>query len=264
MDRETLSGFQHVLITGASAGIGEAYARALAATATHMVLVARRQERLETLAKELAEHCEIGIVIADLATTEGQIRVVEAIRQGPPLDLLINNAGFSTLGPFAQSDLDDEFKMLRLHQEATLALTRAALPMMLERDRGAVINVASVGGFAALPSVATYAATKAFLVSFSRSLRAELASSALRVQCLCPGYTKTEIHSRDSFQGFDVDRVPEELWMDAETVVDESLQALGGAPERWLVVTGDGNRSLVTAALQDLSSSVGPSQGGPD
>ncbi|GAB5414691.1 MAG: SDR family oxidoreductase [Congregibacter sp.] len=248
------------LITGASAGIGESYVRKLAAGCERIRVVARRAERLEKLAKELASQCEIVPIIADLSTTEGQAAVVESIRQQPAPDVLINNAGFSTLGHFASSELDKEFEMLRLHQEATLALTRAALPAMLERGSGAIINVSSIGGFADMPGVATYGASKAFLVSFSRSLRSELVDSGVHVQCLCPGYTRTEIHSRESFVGFDVSRVPDEMWMEADAVVDESLNALGDClskqGKRWLVITGEQNRQLVQKALKQLADEV--------
>jgi short-subunit dehydrogenase len=246
----------HALVTGASAGIGEAYVRQLASRCDTIVVVARREERLRELAAELAGQCRIEILVADLGTVEGQARVVEAIRQGPALDLLINNAGFSTLGAFATSVLDDEIAMLRLHHEATLALTRAALPAMLEAGRGAVINVASIGGLVGMPNVAVYGASKAFLVSFSRSLRQELAGTGVQVQCLCPGYTRTEIHSRDSFKGFDIERIPEALWMDAETVVDESLTALDASGDPWLLVPGAHNRKVVLAAMDELQAAI--------
>ena len=249
-------GFEQVLVTGASAGIGQAFARALAPAARRMVLVARRAERLQALAGELRKHAEVLVLPVDLGATEGQTRVVEAIRQGPALDLLVNNAGFSTWGPFAASDLDAELAMLRLHQDATLALTRAALPAMRAARRGALINVASVGGFARMPSVASYAASKAFLVSFSRSLHAELADTGVRVQCLCPGYTRTEIHSRDTLSGFDAERVPAHLWMEAEAVVAASLAALARDVPPWLLVPGELNRQFVSGALQDLAAAV--------
>ena len=249
-------GFEQVLVTGASAGIGRAFARALAPAARRMVLVARRAERLQALAGELRKHAEVLVLPVDLGATEGQTRVVEAIRRGPALDLLVNNAGFSTWGPFAASDLDTELAMLRLHQDATLALTRAALPAMRAARRGALINVASVGGFARLPSAASYAASKAFLISFSRSLHAELADTGVRVQCLCPGYTRTEIHSRDTLSGFDVGRVPAPLWMEAEAVVAASLAALAQEAPPWLLVPGELNRQFVSGALQDLAAAV--------
>jgi short-subunit dehydrogenase len=253
-----MSNWTRALITGASSGIGEAYVRQLASRCQSMLIVARREERLRALAAELADSCSIDVLSADLAGSEGQARVVEAIRQGPALDLLINNAGFSTAGPFAESVLDEEMQMLRLHQEATLALTRAALPAMLERGRGDVINVSSIGGLASLPGVASYAASKAFLISFSRSLREEVAAAGLRVQCLCPGYTRTEIHSRDSFRGFDVDQVPDKLWMSSEEVVGESLAAIESDAAPWLVVTGEHNRRVVERSLKQLLEDVSP------
>ena len=252
----TDSAFEQVLVTGASAGIGAAFVRALAPVARRIVLVARRAQRLQALAGELREHGEVLVLPADLGTTEGQTRVVEAIRQGPALDLLVNNAGFSTWGPFASSTLDAELAMLRLHQDATLTLTRAALPAMREARRGVLINVASIAGFASMPSVASYAASKAFLISFSRSLQAELADTGVRVQCLCPGYTRTEIHSRETFTGFDVERVPAHLWMAPEAVVAESLAALAQDSPPWLLVTGEINRQLVSGALRDLAAAV--------
>ncbi|MEM1190356.1 MAG: SDR family NAD(P)-dependent oxidoreductase [Pseudomonadota bacterium] len=245
----------HALITGASSGIGEAFARRLATSCDRLVLVARRGERLQTLAAELGRDCSIEILTADLTSVEGQARVVEAIRQGPALDLLVNNAGFSTLNSFATSVLDAELAMLRLHDDATLALTRAALPAMMDCGRGAVINVSSVAAALCLPTVASYAATKAFLLSFSRSLHAELADSGVGVQCLCPGYTRTEIHSRDSFAGFDVSRVPDEMWMEPMAVVDESLAALADR-DVWLVAPGEHNRKLMRDSLTALVSAL--------
>ncbi|MFT7286345.1 MAG: short-subunit dehydrogenase [Halieaceae bacterium] len=243
------------LVTGASSGIGEEFVRSLAGHCEHIVVVARRAERLEGLAASLASQCRVEALQADLASTEGQARVIEHIRQGPALDLLVNNAGFSTLGPFASSLLDRELEMLRLHQDATLALTRAALPGMIEAGHGAIINVASVAAFLQVPGVAVYGATKAFLLSYSRSLRAELAGSGVLVQCLCPGYTRTEIHSRDSFAGFDVSRVPGDMWMETDEVVAQSLQAL--AEDRWLVVPGEANRALAEKGLGELVDALG-------
>lgn len=266
-----VEGLSRVLVTGASAGIGEAYVRQLAPYCESMVMVARREDRLHALREALAGECNIECVVADLATLEGQSRVVECIRQGSPLELLVNNAGFSTLGPFADCTLDDELEMLRLHQEATLALSRAALPAMRKQGKGAIINVSSIGGLLEMPGVAVYGASKSFLVSFTRSLRAELGEEGVRVQCLCPGYTRTEIHSRDRFSGFDVNRVPAEMWMEADAVVKESLEALfaqgqgsTGAKtgDHWLVIPGRKNRQLVAHALQGLLDEVSAADSG--
>lgn len=246
------------LITGASAGIGAAYVRQLAGACSSQLLVARRRERLEALADELAGQCRIDVLEADLTTVEGQARVVEAIRQGPPLSLLVNNAGFSTFGPFVRSNLDAELAMLRLHEQATLALTRAALPAMAAAGTGAIVNVASIGALFAMPAVASYGATKAFLLSFSRSLRAEVGGHGIAIQCLCPGYTRTEIHGRESFRDFDPAVVPDHLWMTADEVVAASLEALAADNGGWLVVPGAQNRELVRRALAELADAIGP------
>ena len=247
--------WQRALITGASAGIGEAYARALAGQCASLSLVARRGERLAALAAELDPQCSVDVVCADLQSVPGIAAVVEHIRQRGPVDLLVNNAGFSTLGPFRNSDLDSELAMVRLHQDATLALTRAALPAMIEAGHGAVINVSSLAAYATLPGVATYAGTKAFLANFSLALQAEVAASGVRVQCLCPGYTRTEIHSRESFAGFDTSRIPDALWMESDEVVAASLDAL--ATGQVLVVPGEQNRKLAREALESIISALG-------
>lgn len=240
------------LVTGASAGLGDSYVRQLAERCDSIVVVARRGERLVELSKALAGHCAVEAVEADLATVEGQARVVETIRQGPAIDLLVNNAGYSTIGPYGGSDLDEELGMLRLHNEATMVLTRAAIPAMIERGSGAVINVASVAGLVSTPNVAVYGATKAFLVSFTRALRQELKDSGVRMQCLCPGYTRSEIHSRATMADFDVNIVPEKLWMDADTVVAESLAAITDAADQWLLVPGEHNRKIVAREMDQL------------
>lgn len=240
------------LITGASAGLGDSYVKQLAERCDSMLVVARRGDRLQELADALAEQCAVETLEADLATVEGQARAVEAIRQGPAIDLLVNNAGYSTIGAYATSNLDDELGMLRLHNEAPMVLTRAALPAMIEQGSGAVINVASVAGLVSTPNVAVYGATKAFLVSFTRALRQELKGNGIRMQCLCPGYTRSEIHSRETMKDFDVNIVPEKLWMDADTVVAESLAAITDDADQWLLVSGEHNRKVVAREMDAL------------
>jgi uncharacterized protein len=245
------------LVTGASSGLGEEYLRQLAPRCRRIIAVARRGDRLEALAAELAGVVPVEPLVADLATVEGQVRVVEALRQRGPVQLLVNNAGFGTFGPFAACDLDQELAMVRVHQDATLRLTRAALPFMREAGGGQLINVASIGAFLPMPSTAVYGATKAFLSAFSVSLQAEVRRDGIRVQALCPGLTRTEIHSRDSFAGFDASRLPPELWMEVDAVVAESLAALDGDSDDVVVVTGPQNRAMVSGALRDLAGSVG-------
>jgi short-subunit dehydrogenase len=241
------------LVTGASSGLGAEFVRQLAPRCRRILAVARRGERLATLAAATGS-CAVEPLVADLATVEGQARVVEAIRQCGPVQLLVNNAGFATFGPFAESTLDDELAMVRLHQEATLVLTRAVLPFMRAAGGGAIINVASLGAFLPLPGTAVYGASKAFLHAFSESLGLEEAGNGIRVQSLCPGLTHTEIHDRPTFAGFDKSRLPEALWMDAPAVVAESLGALDGAAAP--LIPGQHNRARALEALERLRGSV--------
>lgn len=241
--------FDTALITGASAGIGKAYAQALAGRVRQLILVARRQERLEVLAEELRpQGCEVHVVAADLADTVGLTRVVETIRQRGPVDLLINNAGLGTNGPFAEQDMDSQLQMVRVHIDATLALTRAVLPAMREKQRGFVISVSS--GVALIPfaGVAVYGGTKAFLNNFSEALQNEEANNGIRMQCLCPGYTRTEFHYTETFQGFDPNQVPEAMWMEPEEVARESLAALETGPV--VLIPGAGNRQMMVGAVR--------------
>jgi len=217
--------FRTALITGASAGLGEEYARQLAAAGTDLVLVARRRDRLEVLAAGLrGKHgVEVEILSADLSTAEGLALAEARIAASPPLDLLVNNAGFGGRTSFAKGEAADHLTMVRVHVDATVRLTRAALPGMIDRGRGAVINVASVAAFSSA-SGAMYSGTKAFLVMFSESLQAELFSKGVFVQALCPGMTHTEFH-----QVAEIDKaiVPKPFWMTAEKVVRISLRRLG-------------------------------------
>lgn len=242
------------LVTGASSGIGEQFCRALAGRCDRIIAVARRGERLEALAAELAGETEVVPVVADLATVEGVTRAMEALRQRGPVHYLVNNAGFSTLGPFAESSIDRELAMVRVHIDASVSLCRAALPFMIEAGGGCIINVASIGAFLPMRSTAGYGACKAFLASFSSSLQEEVAGRGVRVQCLCPGFTRTEIHDTDDFAGFDKQKIPEALWMQADEVVAASLAALG--EERVLVIPGEGNVGLVRDALERQLNSV--------
>ena len=174
---------------------------------------------------------------------------MEAIRQKGPLDYLINNAGFSTLGNFEREQIDSQHAMVNLHINATLSLCRAAIPFMREIGGGNIINVSSLGGCMPFPGVAVYSATKAFLNSFSISLQGELADSGIFVQALCPGYTRTEIHDLPSMSRFDKSAVPEEYWMEAEEVVGQSLKGLGNG--QVVLVTGEGNLVMAQKGLKN-------------
>lgn len=212
------------LITGASSGIGAAFARALAARGYDLILVARRKDPLEQLAAELRP-ASAEVVPADLADDSGLRLVEERIAAAPALDLLVNNAGFGTVGMFPAAKLDPQDKMHRLHVIATMHLTHAAVRAMVARNRGAIINVSSVAGFGMSPGNVSYCSTKAWMNSFTEGLAMELRAmgSAVRLQSLCPGFTITSFHET---MGVARNKIPRSLWMRAEDVVAASLQGL--------------------------------------
>jgi len=213
------------LITGASAGMGAEYARQLAAAGTDLVLVARRLDRLEALAGELrGKHgVKVEALQADLSTAEGVAAVERRIGAGAPIDLLVNNAGYGGRTGFSKGETADHLSMVRVHVDATIRLTKAALPGMIDRGQGAVINIASIAAFSPF-SGAMYSGTKSFLAMFSQNLQVELRAKGIIVQALCPGMTHTEFH-----QVAEIDKsiVPQPLWMTAGKVVRISLRRLG-------------------------------------
>lgn len=236
------------LVTGASSGLGQEFCRQLAGRCEVIIAVARREDRLRALAESLAGKAEVHCVVADLTTVEGVTRTVESLRQLGPVDILVNNAGYGTFGKFEQAELAEQLAMVRLHIDATVELSRAALPFMRQLGGGHIVNLASLGAFTALKDSAVYGATKAFLVAFSRSLQEEVRDAGIRVQCLCPGFIRTEMHDGDGFAGFEKDRTPARLWMESEAVVAASLAALDG--EAVVVVPGEVNREIAVAAIR--------------
>ncbi|MFH1572662.1 MAG: SDR family oxidoreductase [Acidobacteriota bacterium] len=234
------------LITGASSGIGAEFARALAAGGHDLVLVARRRERLEELAGQLhRDHAvEAKVEVADLACEEGIESVAGQIASEDRLELLVNNAGFGVLGNFAEAGLEAQARMHRLHVLAAMRLTHAALPGLLARNRGGVINVSSVAAFLRMPGNVSYNSTKAWMNAFSESLALELESvgSRVRVQALCPGFTYSEFHDVAGLDRRQIMPRPK-WWLTAEFVVAESLKGL--ARGRWLVIPGWRYRFLV-------------------
>jgi short-subunit dehydrogenase len=215
--------FQSALVTGASSGIGESVARRLASAGVPTVVVARRRERLEALAEELPG---IEVLVGDLRRPESR-RDIEArlADDDRPIDLLVNNAGFGTSGPVASIDSRRLADEVRLNVLALTLLTRAALPGMLARGRGWILNVSSVAGFQPAPNLATYAATKAYVTSFTEALHEELRGTGVRATALCPGLTRTEFQSISNTTGF-VDRYPARVWLTADEVAAAGLDAV--------------------------------------
>ena len=220
------------VVTGASSGIGEAYARRLAADGHDLVLVARRAARLDALSSTLraAHRVEVHTLAADLGDPDELRRVCGTVEDARA-DVLVNNAGLAHYKPFAQLPAEEARELVEVNALAPVLLTRAALPGMVERGRGAVVNVASLLAFSAsvqlpqLPMRAVYAATKSFLVAFSRIVAAEVRPHGVVVQVVCPGVVRSEFHSR---QGMDMGHVPR---MEPDAVVEASLADLAAGVE---------------------------------
>ncbi len=229
------------LITGASSGIGRAIAVRLAADGSDLVLVARRAELLEDLADELRTTggVDVEVMVADLTDPADLAGVEDRLRRDPPVDLLVNNAGVGAQGRFAEIPLDWQDSQVRLNVLAPVRLTHAALEGMLARGRGGVLNVSSIAGIQPLPNVATYAATKAYLSSFSHSLHEEVRRSGVVVTALLPGFTQTGFHE---VAGANRSIVPAGAWMSAEAVAGAGLRAV--ARGRAQCVPGLGYRIL--------------------
>ena len=242
------------LITGASSGIGAEFARQLAGRGMNLVLVARREERLAALSDALQRRYGVRaeVFVADLARTDEVKRVEHRIVQLTDLEILVNNAGFGIEGSFTEVDVEGQIDMIHVHVVATVRLTRAALPAMIDRRRGFVINVSSIAAF--MTGDITYCATKTYIYSFSESLQDELRDTGVRVQALCPSYTRTGFHETESIRGFDKSRIPEWMWMPVEQVVHVSLKALGR--KRVLVVPGLINRLIVRGLRCPLTRSI--------
>jgi uncharacterized protein len=230
------------LITGPTSGIGNAFARRLAADGHDLVLVSRDATRLEELAHGLRSTygVDIEVLAADLADDEGCRSIEKRLSDGSPVDLLVNNAGFSINQRFLTGDIENEEAMLRVLVRAVLRLTRAAVPGMVARRHGAVINVSSVAGF--VPQ-STYSAAKAWVTAFSQSLSGDLAGTGVRVMALCPGFTHTEFHDR---AGHDMSKTPHWLWLDAPQVVDDALRDLRRGND--VSVPGAQYKAIVTLA----------------
>ena len=212
------------LITGASSGIGEAFARKLAARGHNLLLVARSEDKLITLCNELgrARGIRAQYVAIDLSEPEAPARLFEETKtRNLQIDFLINNAGFGSMGDFAKLDLARELKMIDLNVRALVELTHRFLAPMRERKSGSIINVASTAGFQPVPFMATYAATKAFVLSFSEALWEENRPHGVKVMALCPGVTDTNF-----FEASRMQRPPARASQTPDEVVDTALRGL--------------------------------------
>ncbi len=213
------------LITGASSGLGEQFAYALAQQKYDLVLTARRGDRLTAVADKArkAGASMVEVIEADLARREAPAEIfakVEALRV--QVDYLVNNAGFGTSGRFDRLPLERELEEIDLNVSGLVAMTRLFLPAMVGRDRGTIINVASTAAFQAVPYMATYAATKAFVLSFTEALSGEVAGSGVKISALCPGPVRTEFQAVAKNEH---GKLPNFAYLDAETVVAQGIAA---------------------------------------
>jgi len=195
---------QTALITGASAGIGRELARLAARDGQNLVLVARRRDRLDELAGELtaAHGVQVTVLPADLGAPGAAVGIAQSLTSASiTIDCLVNNAGFGTLGPFAETDCARQLEMIDVNVGSLVELCRLFLPGMIARKRGRILNVASVAGFVPGPYMATYYASKAFVLSFTEALATELRGSSVTVTASCPGPTATEFGSVASSEG---------------------------------------------------------------
>jgi len=228
------------LITGASAGIGREFARQLAGRAGSVVLVARRRERLEQLRNELTNgnpNLNVHVYDVDLADKAQVDALIDSLaRDKIDIDLLINNAGLGDSGPFATSDPERIDQIIQVNMSALTLLTRKLLPPMIARKRGAILNVSSSAGFLPIPGFAIYAASKAYVTSFSEAIFSELRGTGVSVCALCPGPVHTEFNDVAQRPGEARDRSPEFVYVPVEQVVRDALAAVEA--DRPLIIPG--------------------------
>ncbi len=239
-------------MTGASAGIGRAFALALAARGFDLVVVARDEQRLRDLAAQLGNDHDASteVLIADLVTEVGIAAVVGRLEErARPIELVVNNAGFGTRGRFWELDADHELEEVHLNVAAVVRLTHAAIGPMVDRGSGGVINVSSVAAYQPVPFSAVYSATKAFVSSFTNALHEELRHTGVRAMVLAPGFTHTEFHERS---GVDVSGWSKIVWQEADEVVEHALRSY----ERGRAVCVPGAFNKIAAAFSGTMPAV--------
>jgi uncharacterized protein len=214
------------LVTGASSGIGAAIATSLAKRGHALTLVARREDRLTELASELHEDYGVraGVVACDLADPAERDRLATKVTElDLEVEVLVNNAGFGSAGDFVDADRERQVEMVRVNCETVVDLSGRYLPAMAQRGRGAVINVASMAAFQPLPKNATYAATKAFVLSFTEALHHELKGAGVTASAVCPGPVRTEFMDAAGMER--TESTPDFIWTSAEDVAEEAVKA---------------------------------------
>src|SRR4051795_7976213 len=236
------------LVTGASSGIGAEIARGLARRGQGVTLVARREERLRELAEELAgEHgVRTETISADVSDTDDRNRLKSEIEErGLTVEVLVNNAGYGSGGKFIELDHDSEAGMIPTNVESVVAPTGIFLPDMVDRGRGAVLNLASLIAFQPVPFQATYGASKAAILSFTEAVHEELRGTGVTITAICPGPVRTEFGEVGGFGGAD-EKIPDFVWLEADKVAEDALEGLE-----------KGDRVVVPGALNQLAAYSG-------
>jgi uncharacterized protein len=237
-----------ILITGASSGIGADLARQLSERGYNVTLTARRRERLEELADELREAHGVRVDVepSDLGEEAERKKLIAKLQKGEREVVgVCNNAGFGNLGRFLNVELEEELSVVKLNVEAVHHLTGAFLPRMVEQGSGAILNVASTAAFQPLPGFATYAASKAFVHSFSEALHSEVSGSGVSVTSLCPGFTKTEFEQAAGAED-EAQRLPGFTWMESADVARQGVEGMLA-----------GKRTVVPGVLNKVVSTSG-------
>jgi short-subunit dehydrogenase len=229
------------IVTGASSGIGAELARGLARRGHNVGLVARRRERLEALAEELSGDVRAEVLEADLEDEAARAALADRVDGlGLSVEILCNNAGYGTYGDFVELDRERELAMTRANCEAAIDLAGRWLPGMVERGRGAILNTVSTAGFQPLPGNATYAASKAYILSWTEAVHTEVRGKGVTITALCPGPVKTEFQDISDAHDF-ADKLPKPLWVAPEKVAEKGLRGLEKGKR--VVVPGLGNRA---------------------
>jgi short-subunit dehydrogenase len=226
------------VVTGASSGIGAAIARELADRGHGVTLVARREDRLRELADELAGRVRVEVIACDVADSAARAGLFDEVdRRGLTADILVNNAGIGTIGAVTNASVDDEIAQVRVNVEAVIDLTTRAVQQMVPRGRGAILNIGSTAGYHPFPGQAGYAATKAFVITYTEGLRGELAGTGVTVALLNPGPVRTEfLKSAGMDERTFADAFPKFLWTPARDVARTGIDALDG--DRGTVIPG--------------------------
>jgi short-subunit dehydrogenase len=237
---------QTALVTGATSGIGRAYAECFAKEGYNLIITGRRMDKLNDLARKLREECGIcvRIIKAELSEDQNIQKLIKVIESHDNISVLVNNAGFGSGVEFCKNNLADHMRMLQVHVVVSVKLVYAVLPHMINRKEGTIINVSSLGAYMPAPGSSMYSATKLFLKSFTESLYMEVHQHGIKVQCICPGFTHTDFHERRG--NSKIKQTGSLMWMEADAVVAESMKSL--KKKTIVCVPGVINKLLIIAA----------------